>query len=241
MIDIAISPCPNDTFLFHGWLTGKIDSEIMPKVTFADIQMLNQFARSSSHTLIKVSTYCYGKITNDYELLPVGAAIGQFGPKLIAKTPQDASTIGTKTIAVPGVDTTAYLLLKILFPTPLKVIFCRYDEILQLLDAGVCDLGLIIHETRFTFKDLGFIEIADLGELFYAKYNLPVPLGVLCIKRTVPEELKNEITTTLQRSLLHAQNDPDNALDFILEHSIEKEIAVVKEHIATYVTKESYQ
>lgn len=237
---IAISPCPNDTFLFHAWLAGLVGKDIPIEATFADIQQLNIWALEKHFPLIKLSLGCYARVKEDYELLPVGAALGfQCGPKIISLKPFHPSEISQKSIAIPGRDTTAHLLLNHLLPAPLKKIFCPYHTIASLVAAGEADCGLIIHESRFTFTQAGFSEIADLGDLWHARHGLPLPLGALALLREHP--LKNRLIAILQESLAEGYRNPEKALPFILSHSQEKDPFIVREHIATYVTAETAQ
>ena len=239
MIDIAISPCPNDTFLFNAWINGKINSPLIPKVTFADIQELNVMALNDSKSIIKTSCYCFGKNTDRYRLLPVGAAIGPFGPKLICKDFFSLDELKTKTVAIPGKDTTAYLLFKTLCPEPKQIVECSFEKIPSLVLSGKVDAGLIIHETRFTFSQMGGLELCDLGSLFYEKYSLPVPLGVVCARRDISDELVEQVCYLMKQSLLFAQNHPCD-LGFTLSLSQEKNIDIVTKHIACYVNDETH-
>ncbi len=239
---IAISPCPNDTFLFYAWLAGLVGQDVPVVAEFADIQQLNEWALEKRFPLIKISLGCYAQVVDAYEILPVGAALGfQCGPKIISKTPFHPSEISHKTIAIPGKDTTAHLLLGCLLPTPQKKVFCLYHEIASLIEAGIADCGLIIHESRFTFAEAGFVEIADLGELWHIQTGAPLPLGVLVLLRTTPLPVKERLIAILQQSLSVAHSQPEQALPFILHHSQEKDASIVAQHIATYVTPETAQ
>lgn len=209
---------------------------------FADIQQLNQWALEERFPLIKISLGCYPRIKDAYEILPVGAALGfQCGPKIISKAPFHPSELAHKTIAIPGQDTTAHLLLKCLLPAPYKKVFCLYHEIASLIQAGIVDCGLIIHESRFTFAEAGFVEIADLGELWHVHTKAPLPLGVLVLLRTISLPVKKRLITILRESLAVARSQPELALPFILQHSQEKNAAIVTQHITTYVTSETAQ
>ena len=222
-IDIAISPCPNDTFIFDGWLHGKIASPITPRVHFADIQQLNEWAKGERYPLIKISSYCYAQVAKHYKVLPTGGAIGSFGPKLVAKEFFDISQLPQKRVAVPGLDTTACLLLGALLPRAKELILCRYDMIPKfVLDKSV-DAGLLIHETRFTFSQSGLLELCDLGTRFYEAYGLPVPLGVVAVHRSLPESIVDQIIQAIRASLEFAHKHPASSLDFVLKMSQEKE------------------
>jgi 1,4-dihydroxy-6-naphthoate synthase len=239
-VKIAISPCPNDTFLFHGWLSGLVGLDLPVQVTFGDIQQLNEWALEKRFPLIKLSMGCFAHVQKDYELLPVGAALGfQCGPKIIALSPFPLSQLKTKTIAIPGKDTTAHLLLNRLLPSPQRKIFCLYHEIGTRIRMDEADCGLIIHESRFTFEQSGFQEIADLGELWHSKTKLPLPLGGLAILRSCSVSTKNRIIAILQESLNLGCQNPEQTLPFVLKHSQEKDPSIVKKHIATYVNSET--
>ena len=238
-IPVAFSPCPNDTFAFDAWVEKKIPSSIAINPVLADIQQLNEWAYAAKFPVTKVSTYCLGNITSKYVMLPVGAAIQTGGgPKLIAKTSFASSEIKDKTVAVPGLDTTAYLLLRTLLPEPKKIVSARYEEIPELVKNGSVDAGVIIHETRFIFSRYGLVEIADLGTLFTDRCKSPLPLGVIVAQRSLGEEYIQEISTTLMRSVKYAQAHKE-ITPFILASSQEKDLGVIHKHIDMYVTQET--
>ncbi len=238
---VAISPCPNDTFAFHAWFHRLIPSQITPSPVLADIQTLNEQALKKTYPVSKISLSILSQLIDDYILLPVGAALGKnCGPKLIAKTPFDLSSISSKTIAIPGIHTTAHLLLSSLLPSPFKKVFCHYHEIVPKIQKGEVDAGLIIHETRFTFLNQGLIEIVDLGEVFERKFCCNIPLGGIIAKRKLGNKILQEITKNIQNSLKQALENPDSSLDYLLSNSQEKDMSAVKQHINLYVTKETY-
>ena len=239
---VAISPCPNDTFLFHAWIAGHVGKEIPPQVVFADIQHLNEWALKEAYPLIKLSFPCFAKVAHAYQLLPIGSALGyNCGPKLISKTFFPLSQLPQKRVAIPGKNTTAHLLLSNLLPNPKEKIFCLYNDITDLIEKQIADCGVIIHESRFTFQQVGFHEIVDLGEMWHQQKKIPLPLGGIAIARTTPKPVKERIITILRASLKHAQTAPDDLLPFILHHSQEKDSVTVHKHIQTYVNRETEQ
>jgi 1,4-dihydroxy-6-naphthoate synthase len=190
--------------------------------------------------LIKLSLNCLPNIIETYQLLPIASTLGfHCGPKVIAKTLFPLSSLSEKTIAVPGKETTAHLLLSRLPSQPQKKVFCRYHEIQTLIDKEEVDGGVIIHESRFTYRERGYVEIADLGEIWHSETSLPLPLGGIAVQRTLPDSIKQHIVRILGDSLLYAHRHPKNPLPFILHHSQEKDPLVVQKHISTYVTSES--
>lgn len=238
-IPVAFSPCPNDTFLFHAWVHGLLDTGCDPFLY--DIEQLNQFALKRRYPLIKVSFGCLPQLLDNYALLPVGAALGfGCGPLIIAREPFDLDQLSEMRIAIPGEHTTAHLLLQKLAPEPREKHFCLYHEIDDLIKAGTVDAGLIIHEQRFTFADQGFVQIADLGELWEQTHNLPIPLGCLIADKSLRHEAVEKLTATLRASLQHAWDHPDASADYVLTHAQDKDPIVIRKHIETYVTKETH-
>ncbi len=234
---IAFSPCPNDTYLFHAWVMGLVG--VPPKeVLFADIEKLNTLAHQGTYPLIKLSFPCFAAVSDTYQLLPIGSALGfHCGPKIISKIPFSLEELSDKRIAIPGKETTAHFLLNQLAPSPREKHFCLYHEVLDLIESGEVDCGVIIHETRFTFAQKGFSEVIDLGEEWHRRFELPLPLGGLAVRRDYP--YKNQLLKKLRASLAFAHSSPDASRTFILQHSQEKDPKVVQQHISTYVNTET--
>lgn len=238
MVEIALSPCPNDTFIFHAWIEGLVGKDLPLSPTFADIETLNCFALQRQFPLIKLSFSCLKHVLKDYEMLPVGAALGwNVGPKIISKKKIALSSLGSLKMAIPGENTTAHLLARHFAPKPKEKIYCRYHEIGKLLKEEVADCGVIIHESRFTFQREGFYEVADLGTLWHERYHLPLPLGCLAIQKGYRD--KEKIIAILQSSLEFAWKNPQASKEFILRYAQEKEEQVIKDHISLYVNEES--
>lgn len=232
---IAISPCPNDTYLFYAWIAGLLKFPA-PEVVFADIESLNNYAISDKFDLLKISIAHLTNISHKYDLLPVGAALGiNCGPKIIAKRKLQIEKC--KRIAIPGKTTTAHILLNRFFPAIKEKIFCRYNDVTKLIEEEAVDCGVIIHETRFTFEKVGLVEIVDLGKLWTKETNLPLPLGGLVIRKSYPN--RNVIIETIRESLKYAKTHPSQILEFMLIHSQEKEEEIIKKHLSAYVNDET--
>lgn len=240
-INVALSPCPNDTFAFDAWINKKIHTSIDMQPVFADIQQLNTWAYNGLYPVMKISAHCFGHITSAYSMIPAGAAIQQGGgPKLVANKYFTIDDVRNMTIAVPGFDTTACLLLQVLLPPPKKIVPVRYDEIMRLVQQGAVDAGVLIHEARFLIAHFDLCELADFGTLFFEQFKSLLPLGVVVAKRSLKKEQLIEITKTLQQSIAYAKNEK-RISSFVQEHSQEKSLTIIKQHIDTYVTKETEQ
>ena len=110
-----------------------------------------------------------------------------------------------------------------------------FSDIEDAVLSGTVDAGLLIHENRFTYQERGLKKIMDMGEWWEQKYHLPIPLGGIMVKRSLPESLKKDINRTLHNSVLHAMQNPEAPMAFIREHAQTMKDEVMKQHIALYV------
>lgn len=222
----------------YGWIQGLVESDHPCRVQFADIQQLNELAHSQSVDLLKLSLYGYSKYQEHYQLLPIGTTLGfGVGPKIIARHPISELTANL-IVALPGIDTTAAFLCKRFFPHLHHCRTYRYDEIEGAVLSGAVDLGVIIHETRFTFQQRGLHEVADLGKLWEKESGLPLPLGGLALRRTLGHLLA-PLTTVITTSLDYAYAHRNEALDYALTTSDSKDKGVLEKHLALYVNAET--
>ena len=133
----------------------------------ADIEELNESAATAKYELTKVSYGAIPSLMKDYRILRSGGALGRAcGPLLISR-----HGVGTlfmdfadKRIAIPGEHTTAFMLLQLAFGRRPNVVQMRFDRIADAVANGEVDAGLIIHESRFTYREKNLVAIVDLGE-----------------------------------------------------------------------------
>jgi 1,4-dihydroxy-6-naphthoate synthase len=239
-LDIALSPCPNDTLVFYAWIKGIVGKELQIQPHFADIEKLNEWAFKGRYPLTKLSFATLKQVQHLYSLLPVGAAIGKgVGPIVVSKEPLTPNDLSHSVVALPGEWTTATLLYSHLLPEPQKRLYCRYDEIFSLLEEGAIDAGVLIHESRFTYEELGFHLVVDLGKLWEEEKGCGVPLGCLAIRKDVEELLRPQVITTLEASIDYGKKHPQQALPYILDKARETAPDVVQKHIDLYVNEET--
>ena len=171
-------------------------------------------------------------------MLRSGAALGRgCGPLVVAREPAALADAAGARIAIPGRDTTAFLLLRLAAPALGEVVEVRYDEILAAVATGAVDAGLIIHESRFTYAAHGLVEIADLGEWWEAETGLPVPAGGDL--RTLGPERRSAAAAedAIRRSVAHAFAHPLDSRDYTRAHSQELSDDVCRQHIELYVNE----
>lgn len=235
-LDIAFSPCPNDTFIFHAMVVGCTDNgrfRFVPHMD--DVEALNLKAFDKTFPVSKLSFYAYLKLRKHYEILESGSALGYgCGPLLVGKT--DCIPGPAAKIAIPGEFTTAHLLLKLWHPKFTNVEITRFDNILEGVQSGRYDAGLIIHEGRFVYPRYGLKKIVDLGQWWEEQTGLPIPLGCIAIRKDHPFIFyKREIESILKRSVSYAFNNRASSRAFIKTHAQELEDKVIDGHIDLYV------
>jgi 1,4-dihydroxy-6-naphthoate synthase len=238
-LTLGFSPCPNDTFIFEAMVHGRIDTEGLEFDYFlADVEELNRKALSSEVDVTKVSYHAYTYMAQNYLILDSGSALGhRNGPLLISRRDMDSSDLTLARIAIPGRYTTANLLFSIAWPDAKNKKEYLFSDIPDVLLREEADAGLIIHETRFTYEKKGLIKIADLGEFWEKLTGLPVPLGAIVIKRTVPEDIALKVNRIVRRSLEYAYRDSFATYRFVSEHANEMDSTVMNNHIKLYVNE----
>lgn len=240
-LSLGFSPCPNDTFIFDAMIHQKIDTEGLSfDVIFDDVESLNQKAFRTELDITKLSYHAYAYLTENYVLLHAGSALGfGVGPLLICDNEDYISSDGLEglRIGIPGKYTTANLLLSLAFPEAKNKVEMKFSDIEPALLNHKIDLGVIIHENRFTYQDKGLIKIMDLGEFWENLSHCPVPLGGIMIKRELPEEIKQKVNRIIKRSVRFAIKNPKSGLDFIRSHAQEMSSEVIYKHIELYVNK----
>mgnify|MGYP001475727334 CR=1 FL=1 len=240
-INIGISPCPNDTFIFEALIQKRIDTDPFDfHFVFEDVEKLNSMAVAGQLDVTKLSFFAYAQVSMNYQLLDSGSALGKnCGPLIIAKDPISLSDIHNCSISVPGERTTAHWLLQLTHPELTQKEFALFSEIENRVLHDVTDLGLIIHENRFTYSDKGLHKIQDLGEFWESYSGLPLPLGGIAIRRETDNVIKHRINQLIRESIEFAFDHPEVSFPFVQSYSQEMEEHVIKEHINLYVNEYS--
>ncbi len=243
-LTLGFSPCPNDCFIFDAMIHHKIDTEgLQFDVVIDDVEALNQKAFRTELDITKLSYHAYAYLTKPYQLLNAGSALGNnCGPLLITKNGSISdltSHISNLTIAIPGKYTTANFLLSLAFPHAKNKIETLFSDIEDAVISGKADVGLIIHENRFTYQQKGLKKILDLGEYWETLTKTPIPLGGIVLRRATSDDLKNKINRVLRKSVEFAFANPKSSLDFVKTHSQEMSEEVMYKHINLYVNNYS--
>lgn len=229
---IAISPCPNDVYVFAGMLLGEVGEAV--EVDFQDVQTLNERAAAGGHgcDLIKISYAAWPSAREGHALLECGGALGRgCGPLLLRNGPGGLDPDAP--ILAPGAGTTANFLLRFyLGATPARLEFLPFDALYEALRTTPGAQGVVIHEKRFTYARDGLTRIADLGEHWEARTGCPIPLGAIAARRGVDVA---RAEARVRASVAWADAHPEAALDLCRRHADEMDDAVMRAHIDLYV------
>ncbi len=240
-LSIGFSPCPNDTFIFDALVNGKLaHSELKLEPVLADVEALNRWAIDGKLDITKLSVGTIASVSKTYQILDAGSALGfGVGPILISKREfaANAETLNNLKVAIPGKHTTANLLLSLAFPGIVDRKEMLFSEIEAAVLSGEVDAGVIIHENRFTYQAKGLKKIIDLGAYWEEKTKLPIPLGCIAIRRSLPEAVKHIVSERIKSSVTVAFGNPEATMPFVKEYAQEMSEAVIKQHIALYVNE----
>ena len=242
LIRVGHSPDPDDAFMFHALANDKIATgNLRFTHELQDIETLNRRALKGELEVTAVSIHAYAHLLEKYALLPTGCSMGDhYGPMVVSKKPLKISDLGGITIAIPGTLTTAFLTLQLLFADALpgvKVQFevIPFDEILNAVEAGKFDAGLIIHEGQLTFQNQGLQLVVDLGVWWQDKTGLPLPLGGNVVRKDLGAETMKEISRLLKLSIQYALDHRREALDYALKYARDMDVTLADKFVGMYV------
>ncbi len=237
-LSFGFTPCPNDAFAFHAFVHGLVPAPFEVEPVLCDIEDLNRRAAGGELQLTKLSFGAAAAAGERYRLLRSGAALGHgVGPLVVARQAGTLEETAAGRIAVPGRETTAFLLLRLAVPALGEVLELRYDRILPAVVAGEVDAGLIIHESRFTYREHGLVAVADLGEWWEGETGLPVPLAGIFARSDLEPDVVDAAEAVIRASVEYAFAHPEASRDYVrsLSHELSDEVCAA--HIALYVNE----
>jgi 1,4-dihydroxy-6-naphthoate synthase len=235
-ITVAHSPDSDDAFMFYGLATGKLVTDGLKfEHTLKDIQSLNEDARKGVYDVTAISFHAYAYVSDKYALLPHGASIGDnYGPIVVSKEPREREEIGEMTIAVPGELTSAYLALRI-YNKEFRHVVVPFDEIIDAVQNGDADAGLLIHEGQLFYNQLGLHKVLDLGEWWHEKTGLPLPMGGNAIRRELGPELMQQVSKHLYESILYSMENREDALAYAMQFARDMQPDLADRFVAMWV------
>ena len=235
---LGFSPCPNDTFIFDALVNKKIDTEGLDfEVHLEDVQTLNNFALENRFDFSKISYGVMPLLLETHTLLNSGGAMGNgVGPLLICKDPNiTPDEVNHLRIAIPGKNTTAYLLFSYVYPNAKNISFYVFNEIEAAVLSGEVDAGVIIHENRFTYAQKGLYKITDLGAEWETKTKSPIALGGIVASNRIPKPIMQQVDQLIAKSVAYAFNNYPSISEYVSCHAQEMSESVMRQHIDLYV------
>ena len=216
-VRIGHSPDPDDAFMYYAIARGLVDTGPRPvEQVLEDIESLNRRALAGELEVTAVSIHAYAHLADRYALMPCGASMGDgYGPIVVARETFPCEELRSRTIAIPGTLTSAYLALRLFLESEIDFKVVPFDRILDEVAAGRADAGLVIHEGQITFARLGLRKVADLG-VWWREHTggLPLPLGGNAVRKDLGRETMRALTRMYRDSIAYALSHRDEALAY---------------------------
>jgi 1,4-dihydroxy-6-naphthoate synthase len=236
-IRVGHSPDSDDAFMFYALTHDKLDTGGLQFVhQLEDIETLNRRALSGELEVSAVSIHAFAHLADRYALLASGSSMGdRYGPTVITREPATLADLRGRTIAVPGLLTTAYLALRLCLGKDVPVVVLPFDQILLAVAEGKADAGLIIHEGQLYYGDRGLHKVVDLGQWWFEETGLPLPLGGNVVRKDLGEELVEQIARLLKQSILYALEHRQEALEYALRYARDLDPTLADRFVGMYV------
>jgi 1,4-dihydroxy-6-naphthoate synthase len=239
VLRVGLSTCPNDTFAFHGLLSGAVAAEgLTLEFELADVQALNEGLHAGRFDAAKASFAAALALADEHVVLPAGAALG-FGVGPVVLAARAGPAPARPRVLCPGEDTTATLLWRLFHPGPADVRQVVFSQIMPALERGEADLGVCIHEGRFTWRQRGLHLVEDLGQRWERSSGGPLPLGGILARRTLGHEVTASLAAALRESIRYGHAHRDEALATMRAHAREQDDAALWKHVELYVGDET--
>ena len=235
-ITVAHSPDSDDAFMFYVLATNKLETDGLKfEHTLKDIQTLNEDAKNGVFDVTAISFHAYAYISDKYALLPHGASIGdKYGPILVAKEHYKVADVPNLKIAVPGELTSAFLALRI-YDQEFEYTVVPFDKIIDAVQKGKADAGLLIHEGQLFYKQVGLNKVLDLGEWWFKETGLPLPMGGNAIRRDLGADLMRKISKHLHKSIKYSMDNREDALAYAMQFARDMPTELADRFVAMWV------
>ena len=238
LIRLGHSPDPDDAFMFYA-----LAKDLIPTHGFEfehvlrDIETLNRWAMEGRLEVTAISVHAYASVADKYRLLPHGASMGeQYGPMVVAREAIDPATLPSLKVAVPGLLTSAFLELQLAVGRIAEPLVVPFDEVLDVVERGDADAGLVIHEGQLTYESQGLVNILDLGTWWHELTGgLPLPLGANAVRRDIEGDEMVRLSHVLRDSIQYSLDNRDGALAYAAEYGRGLDDALNDQFVGMYV------
>jgi 1,4-dihydroxy-6-naphthoate synthase len=238
-LTLGHSPDSDDAFMFYGLASGNVPTDGLEyQHILKDIQTLNEWAREGRLDTTAISVHAYAYVADKYAILNHGASMGErdYGPMVVAREKTELADLTGKSIAVPGLMTSAYLALRLCIGDFSPVVM-PFDTIMEAVAEGKADYGLLIHEGQLTHASLGLVSVVNLGTWWWESNELPLPLGVNTIRRALPDDVKTMASRQLRESIEFGLAHRPDALRWALRYARGMETATADTFVGMYVNR----
>ena len=221
LIRLGHSPDPDDAFMFYALAKDRIPTgDFEFEHLLRDIETLNRWAMEGRLEVTAISVHAYATVADKYRLLPHGASMGeQYGPMVVAREQVDPADLPRMKVAVPGTLTSAFLELQLAAGRIDDPLVVPFDEILDVVERGDADAGLVIHEGQLTYESQGLVNVLDLGTWWHELTDgLPLPLGANVVRRDLGEQAMVELSHILRESIRFSLEHRADALAYAAEY-----------------------
>jgi 1,4-dihydroxy-6-naphthoate synthase len=241
-IRLGHSPDSDDAFMFWGLASGEVKSDYEFEHILRDIQTLNEWAMEGRLESTAISVHAFAHVADKYALLRHGGSFGEnYGPMIVAKSGITQEELKETVIAVPGLQTSAFLALNLYFAdqfgTGVKPKFevVNFDDIIPAILDGRFEAGLIIHEGQLTYERDGLKLIADMGVWWKGLTGYPLPLGVNVVRKDLGPEAVVEVSRCMRESIGAGLANRSTALDYALQFARGMDVPTSDEFVGMYV------
>ena len=236
-LSVGHSPDPDDAFMFYALAHNKIPTG---NLAFAhelqDIETLNRRCLKQELDISAISLHAFAYLSDKYALLSSGCSMGdRYGPMVVAKKAYTIDELKNLRIAVPGTLTTAFLSLSLLLGSKFQYEIVPFDEILNAVEQGKVDAGLIIHEGQLTFQNQGLKLVVDLGVWWYEKTGLPLPLGGNVVRKDLGADIISEASRLIRESINYGLDHRKEALAYALQYGRDLDTGLADKFVGMYV------
>jgi 1,4-dihydroxy-6-naphthoate synthase len=240
-LSIGHSPDADDAFMFYGLASERVKIPgCRIEHVMQDIETLNGRARNGELDVTAISAAAYPDVAHLYRIMSCGASVGRkYGPIVLAREPLSVAQLAGRRIAVPGAQTTAYLLLRLAVRAAFTPVMMDFDRVMDAITAGEADAGVIIHEGQLTWQTSGLHCVVDLGESWMQETGLPIPLGLDVVRRGLGVDLMQKVAKGLKESIVLARTDEDAAVDYAMQFGRGLDRDTCRRFVRMYVNEDT--
>ena len=240
-LSIGHSPDADDAFMFYGLASGRV---AVPGYrvdhVLDDIETLNRRARAAELDVTAISAAAYPAVQHLYRIMSCGASVGRrYGPIVLAREPYSVADLAGRRVAVPGPQTTAYLLFRLYVPGEITPVMMDFDRIMGAVASGEVDAGIVIHEGQLTWPSSGLRVVLDLGAAWTEDTSLPIPLGLDVVRRGLGSATMDAVARALKQSIQLAHSEEEDAVDYAMQFGRGVEREVCRKFVRMYVNDDT--